>query len=171
MQRISQAPRTITSFAMEYACLNNTVTRMLSAAFAGRGRLAVLPQHGAAINKATATARTAASSRRYWQPSLAASSIKSRPQAFCQLAQVRAYATHKDTPNKPSAHRRQITLTQDDGRVRWAELSPREKFTRGTQQSLNFSMVVVGAILTVSHACRCLSVAIAFGFGRTNTKL
>jgi hypothetical protein len=57
-----------------------------------------------------------------------------------KLAQTRCYATN----------RRQVTVTNDDGRVHWSDLSGREKVARSTQQSFNFGMVVVGVIMTVS---------------------
>ena len=41
-------------------------------------------------------------------------------------------------------------MLSDDGRVRWSDLSIREKIARSAQQSVNFSVVLVGAILTVS---------------------
>lgn len=43
-----------------------------------------------------------------------------------------------------------MTVLSDDGRVRWADLSGGEKVARATQQSVNFTVVLVGAILTVS---------------------
>ncbi|KKZ63798.1 hypothetical protein EMCG_01902 [[Emmonsia] crescens] len=44
--------------------------------------------------------------------------------------------------------RKQITVTSDDGRVRWGELSKREKAARATQQSANFLIIVIGAVMT-----------------------
>lgn len=41
-----------------------------------------------------------------------------------------------------------MTVLSDDGRVRWADLSGGEKVARATQQSVNFTVVLVGAILT-----------------------
>ena len=48
--------------------------------------------------------------------------------------------------------RKQITVTSDDGRVRWGELSAREKTARATQQTMNFGIIVIGAIMTVSSS-------------------
>ena len=51
-------------------------------------------------------------------------------------------------PSSPAPHKR-ITLTGDDGCVPWGELSPAEKIVRTTQQSFNFTVIIVGGILTV----------------------
>lgn len=59
------------------------------------------------------------------------------------------YATHSSLGGKPSGPtRKQITVTTDDGRIRWGELSTREKAARATQQSVNFVVVLVGVIMT-----------------------
>lgn len=47
--------------------------------------------------------------------------------------------------------RKQITVASDDGRLRWGELSGREKAARATQQSMNFVIVVIGAVMTVRN--------------------
>ncbi|KAJ9669683.1 mitochondrial import inner membrane translocase subunit tim21 [Coniosporium apollinis] len=59
------------------------------------------------------------------------------------------YATHSSTtpPPNPSS-RKSITITSDDGRVRWTDLSPREKAARTTQQSFNFLIVILGVVAT-----------------------
>ncbi|KAI5284714.1 mitochondrial import inner membrane translocase subunit tim21 [Ascosphaera acerosa] len=41
-----------------------------------------------------------------------------------------------------------VTVASDDGHVRWGELSAREKTARATQQTLNFGLIVAGALLT-----------------------
>ncbi|KAI5298714.1 regulatory particle non-ATPase [Ascosphaera pollenicola] len=61
---------------------------------------------------------------------------------------LRSYATHKDTPRSSGLSRRRVTVTSDDGHVRWAELSGREKTARATQQTINFTIIVAGALLT-----------------------
>lgn len=38
----------------------------------------------------------------------------------------------------------------DDGRLPWSELSGTEKAARATQQSFNFVVVLIGAVMTVS---------------------
>ncbi|KAI9821275.1 MAG: mitochondrial import inner membrane translocase subunit tim21 [Pycnora praestabilis] len=47
-----------------------------------------------------------------------------------------------------STTRKQVTVTGDDGRVRWGELSNREKAARTTQQSFNFLTILTGIVLT-----------------------
>lgn len=70
----------------------------------------------------------------------------------------RSYATQSDlggsTPSgsRTTSHRRAITVTSDDGRYNWSELSNREKAARTTQQSVNFVIVAAGAVGTVMPA-------------------
>lgn len=70
----------------------------------------------------------------------------------------RSYATQSSLggSNAPGAsqhpHRKSITVTSDDGRLHWSELSPREKAARSAQQSVNFMIVVAGAAGTVMHS-------------------
>ncbi|KAK2741556.1 mitochondrial import inner membrane translocase subunit tim21 [Myotisia sp. PD_48] len=47
-----------------------------------------------------------------------------------------------------TAPRKPITVTTDDGRIKWGELSQREKAARATQQSANFVIILVGAVMT-----------------------
>jgi import inner membrane translocase subunit TIM21 len=67
----------------------------------------------------------------------------------------RSYATHSGLggSNSPGAsqhpQRKAITVTSDDGRLHWSELSSREKAARSTQQTVNFVIVVAGAAGTV----------------------
>jgi hypothetical protein len=63
-----------------------------------------------------------------------------------------AQATQTSTPNTPppGPTRRSITLTGDNGQVRWSDLSPGEKAVRTTQQSVNLVVVLVGILATVS---------------------
>jgi hypothetical protein len=60
-------------------------------------------------------------------------------QQVTRLSISRTYATG----------RRQVTVINDDGRVKWSDLNTREKAARTTQQSLNFALVVVGVVMTV----------------------
>lgn len=53
------------------------------------------------------------------------------------------------TDTRPS--RRAITLTSDDGRYSWNQLSTGEKVIRSTQQSFNMVLVSAGAIGSVSR--------------------
>jgi len=41
-----------------------------------------------------------------------------------------------------------VTTFNDDGRVRWTDLSVREKAARSTQQSFNFVVIIVGVAMT-----------------------
>lgn len=41
-------------------------------------------------------------------------------------------------------------MLSDDGRYGWGELTGREKVARATKQSVNFVVVLAGAVLTVS---------------------
>ncbi|KIV97586.1 hypothetical protein PV10_01318 [Exophiala mesophila] len=50
----------------------------------------------------------------------------------------------------PGTHRRAITVTSDDGRYNWSELSRGEKAARGTQQTFNFLLVSAGAVATLT---------------------
>ncbi|KAJ9209501.1 hypothetical protein DTO166G4_8900 [Paecilomyces variotii] len=64
----------------------------------------------------------------------------------------RSYATHSNLGRDGSApggtRRRQITVMSDDGRLPWSELSGTEKAARATQQSFNFVVVLIGAVMT-----------------------
>ncbi|WEW59818.1 mitochondrial import inner membrane translocase subunit tim21 [Emydomyces testavorans] len=66
------------------------------------------------------------------------------------LAFSRRYATHSSLGGASSTTptRKQITVSSDDGRIRWGELSRREKAARATQQSVNLLIILVGAIMT-----------------------
>jgi len=48
-----------------------------------------------------------------------------------------------------STSRKHVTVVNDDGRVRWGELSAREKAARTTQQGINLVVVIAGVALTV----------------------
>ncbi|KAI9865140.1 MAG: mitochondrial import inner membrane translocase subunit tim21 [Trichoglossum hirsutum] len=64
------------------------------------------------------------------------------------LVLARRYATQKSSGTSRSSARKQITVASDDGRVRWGELSAREKAARTTQQTFNFVTVLVGLVMT-----------------------
>jgi hypothetical protein len=81
-----------------------------------------------------------------------------------------AHATHTSTstsspPPPPGPSRRQVTVTNDTGSVRWGELSVGEKVARTTQQSFNFGVVIVGVVMTVL-----LSLLHMFEFSIANDK-
>ena len=75
-----------------------------------------------------------------------ASSILTRP-TFSII--FRSYATHLGSSSAASSTRRQVTVANDDGRVKWGNLSTREKAARTTQQTFNLGVVIVGVIMTV----------------------
>ncbi|KAI5290911.1 mitochondrial import inner membrane translocase subunit tim21 [Ascosphaera aggregata] len=60
----------------------------------------------------------------------------------------RTYATYKDVPRSSGLSRKRVTVTSDDGHLRWSELSGREKTARATQQTINFTIIIAGALLT-----------------------
>ncbi|RAL11692.1 protein tim21 [Aspergillus homomorphus CBS 101889] len=70
-----------------------------------------------------------------------------RPALPRTTALARYYATSGSGSN-PAPRRRNVTVLSDDGRYEWGELSGREKVARATQQSVNFLVVVAGAVLT-----------------------
>lgn len=45
--------------------------------------------------------------------------------------------------------RKQVTVANDDGRVRWGDLSPREKAARTTQKTFYLGLVLTGLVMTV----------------------
>ncbi|PYI33896.1 TIM21-domain-containing protein [Aspergillus indologenus CBS 114.80] len=79
--------------------------------------------------------------------SAAAAAHLLRPALPRTTALARYYATAGPGPN-PTPKRRNVTVLSDDGRYEWGELSGREKVARATQQSVNFFVVVAGAVLT-----------------------
>ena len=63
----------------------------------------------------------------------------------------RGYATQTGLGKAPSPapKRRSVTPFNDDGRVKWADLSIGEKAGRATQQSFNFGFILAGLGATV----------------------
>ncbi|KAK7733603.1 mitochondrial import inner membrane translocase subunit tim21 [Botryosphaeria dothidea] len=55
---------------------------------------------------------------------------------------------HLGGASKSSSTRRQVTVANDDGHVRWGDLTAGEKVARSTQQSFNFLVVIVGILAT-----------------------
>lgn len=67
---------------------------------------------------------------------------------------ARLYATQSTTGHGPRTTRKKnITVLSDDGQLQWGELTGREKFSRATQQSFNFMIVIAGVVLTVCFPC------------------
>jgi import inner membrane translocase subunit TIM21 len=80
-------------------------------------------------------------------------SILRYPPSLRPILAARLYATETGlgTSSASSRPRRKaVTAFNDDGRVPWGELTGKEKAARATQQTFNFSFIILGAILTVS---------------------
>ncbi|OJD29582.1 mitochondrial import inner membrane translocase subunit tim21 [Diplodia corticola] len=62
----------------------------------------------------------------------------------------RLYATPHGLGASPksSTNRRQVTVANDNGHVRWGDLTATEKVARSTQQSFNFLVVIAGVLAT-----------------------
>lgn len=75
------------------------------------------------------------------------------PRTLPAVTSCRNYATNNTSlgtaPTSPTRPHRKVTAFNDDGRVKWGDLSPMEKVARTTQQSFNFGIVIGGALLTV----------------------
>jgi mitochondrial import inner membrane translocase subunit TIM21 len=65
------------------------------------------------------------------------------------LRTQQSYATYRDAPRKS------VTLVNDDGHVKWTELSAGEKVVRTTKQSVNLLVVLAGftALVRVDLVC------------------
>ncbi|KAK0118294.1 mitochondrial import inner membrane translocase subunit tim21 [Cadophora gregata] len=73
------------------------------------------------------------------------------PTTFRPILAARFYATQTGlgtTSTTPRPKRKTVTPFNDDGRVAWGELSTGEKAARTTQQTFNFSFILLGAVLT-----------------------
>jgi mitochondrial import inner membrane translocase subunit TIM21 len=74
------------------------------------------------------------------------------PSSLRPVLVARSYATQTGlgtTNAQPARKRKAVTMLNDDGRVAWGDLSAREKAARTTQQTFNFGMILLGAVLTV----------------------
>jgi mitochondrial import inner membrane translocase subunit TIM21 len=68
---------------------------------------------------------------------------------------ARLYATETGLGTSQASsrpRRKAVTAFNDDGRVPWGDLTGKEKAARATQQTFNFSFIILGAILTVGSA-------------------
>jgi len=77
------------------------------------------------------------------------------PHSLRPILAARLYATQTGlgTTNATRRPRRKaVTAFNDDGSVPWGDLSVNEKAARTTQQTFNFSFIVLGAILAVGLA-------------------
>ncbi|KXG54041.1 Mitochondrial inner membrane translocase complex, subunit Tim21 [Penicillium griseofulvum] len=84
-------------------------------------------------------------------PRLSSATLVLRPSPRIQTQITRLYATQNNIGNGPnilSPKKKSVTVFSDDGRVKWGDLSRGEKLARTTQQSFNFVIVLVGAVLT-----------------------
>ncbi|KAH7314224.1 TIM21-domain-containing protein [Rhexocercosporidium sp. MPI-PUGE-AT-0058] len=74
------------------------------------------------------------------------------PVTLRPILAARLYATQTGlgtaTSGAPRPRRKTVTPFNDDGRVAWGELSAGEKAARTTQQTFNFSFILLGAVLT-----------------------
>ncbi|KAH6716744.1 TIM21-domain-containing protein [Leptodontidium sp. 2 PMI_412] len=73
------------------------------------------------------------------------------PATLRPIVAARLYATQTGlgtTGSAPRPRRKTVTPFNDDGRVAWGELSAGEKAARTTQQTFNFSFILLGAVLT-----------------------
>lgn len=84
------------------------------------------------------------------------------PTPLQPLLGTRLYATQTGlgtTGASPRPRRKAVTAFNDDGRVAWGDLTPREKAARTTQQTFNFGLILVGAALTVCSKSRAAAFA------------
>lgn len=73
--------------------------------------------------------------------------LSSQSQQFKPIqcrAQSNSSSANTSDPSATAARRRAITVTSDDGRYHWSELSTGEKAARGTQQTFNAALVLAG---------------------------
>lgn len=82
--------------------------------------------------------------------------LLSFPASLRPILAARLYATQTGlgTTGSPRPRRKAVTAFNDDGRVAWGDLSMGEKAARTTQQTFNFGMIILGAVLTVGPMFR-----------------
>ncbi len=83
------------------------------------------------------------------------SSLLRCPASLRPLLAARLYATQTGLGHsnvQPQRKRKAVTAFNDDGRVKWGDLTAREKLARTSQQTFNFSFIIIGAVLTVRLA-------------------
>jgi len=71
----------------------------------------------------------------------------------CQpsCSRPRHYVTSNSLGDAKTSSRKQVTIRNDDGRVKWGELTVGEKAARTTQQTFNFGIILAGLSMTVSN--------------------
>ncbi|MCJ1225529.1 mitochondrial import inner membrane translocase subunit tim21 [Toensbergia leucococca] len=62
----------------------------------------------------------------------------------------RAYSLQHSVGDSAGPSRKQITVANDDGRIRWGDLSSREKAARTAQQTFNLGVIMTGLLMTGS---------------------
>ncbi|KIW25367.1 uncharacterized protein PV07_08551 [Cladophialophora immunda] len=104
--------------------------------------------------------------RRYMCLSAASVRPASSPSSSSSLLDLSGHRTLLPPARRPQSHsrhaststsssssgRRAVTVTTDDGRYGWNELSAGEKAARGTQQTFNFLLVSLGLVGTITIA-------------------
>lgn len=63
----------------------------------------------------------------------------------------RREATQNSLGSGSGPSRKQITIANDDGRVKWGQLSTREKLARTTQKSFHTGIILTGVVMTVHN--------------------
>ncbi|MCJ1485062.1 mitochondrial import inner membrane translocase subunit tim21 [Schaereria dolodes] len=58
------------------------------------------------------------------------------------------YSTQNNLRGASTALRKQVTVTNDDGRVQWRDLTVKEKAARTTQQTFNLGVILAGLFMT-----------------------
>lgn len=72
---------------------------------------------------------------------------------YIHPAAWRSYATANSLAEASrNRSRKQVTVTNDDGRVPWKDLTMGEAVARTTQQTFNFGVVMAGVVGTVCFA-------------------
>ena len=83
------------------------------------------------------------------------------------LTSLCGYATQTSLGATSTKRRRAVTVVNDDGRVKWGDLSLGEKFARTTQQTFNFGIILAGLVLTVGLSIQQFSHHLLTGLGRS----
>lgn len=71
------------------------------------------------------------------------------PHLHSSFSISRDYATSNSLGGAKTSSRKQVTIRNDDGRVRWGDLTLGEKAARTTQQTFNFGVILAGLGMTV----------------------
>ena len=95
-------------------------------------------------------------------------SVSIRGIRLLTLAASREYATQTSlggtSTTKP---RKAVTVVNDDGRVKWGDLSLGEKAARTTQQTFNLGIILAGLVLTVRLKFNSPSTSLLTSLGRS----